>query len=129
MGIFGDSRSGRKGPLRQFLDSWQPILPRPKLFSQTANRDEDDWSFQELPGGVTKDQAVELIAATPWARDAGRGIADRICSEMGKAPDDPECTQIANAWAKAIATGMVNKIPPSAIPAVPTTTSTRRRRR
>lgn len=132
MGIFGDSgsSSGRwKGPLRQFLDSWQPIIPRPKLFGQTSG-DDDVWSFQELPGGVTRDQAIQVIMSTPWARDAGQGIANKICESMNRPLDDPVCAQIAEAWARAIATGMVNKIPVSAIPTVPATStrSTRRRR-
>jgi len=100
------------GPIRDFLKSWQPILPRPKFFQQG------------IPANVTREQAIEVIAATPWAQDAGYGIARLILGEA--AADTPEFRNIQQRWARALAEGMIRRTPIA--PPAPAAPAPRRRR-
>lgn len=64
------------GPARRFLSEWKPIIPdRPRVFAQRA----------ELPPGVTREVAVESLAASPWATQWAEGML-RLA---GVAPTDP----------------------------------------
>jgi hypothetical protein len=110
------------GPVRDFLKSWQPILPRPKFFQQQQR-----YEYQGIPANVSREQAIEVIAATPWAQDAGYGIARLILGEA--AADTPEFRNIQQRWARALAEGMIRRTPmaPPA-PAATAAPAPRRRR-
>lgn len=58
----------------------------------------------KLPTGISKEQAVEVMAATDWAINAGYGVADK----MGLTGTARE--KAAKLWTRALAQGMVEKM-------------------
>ena len=56
------------GPIRKFLADRETLIPdRPKIFKDPPEI--------ALPPGVTEEQAVKVVAESPWARGWGEGIA------------------------------------------------------
>jgi len=70
---------GKMGPLRRWLAKRETWIPRPKFFKQINPQ-------VVLPPGVSVEEAVATIAATPWARGWGEGIAKLA----GYTPSTPE---------------------------------------
>lgn len=99
MPIFRD-----KGPVMSFLSERKTVvLDEPLIVKLGIDPP------QELPPGITKEAAVELIAGTPWAMGAGEGVARKL----GLTPDTPEFRAAAYNWAKALAEGMLKEYKPA----------------
>ena len=64
----------REKPVRTWLEERQTLIPRAKLITSFTGRTVPPI---DLPAGVTRDQAVEAIAGTTWARGIAQGIADK----------------------------------------------------
>jgi hypothetical protein len=99
MSFFDDLVSS--GPIRDWLRSREPLLPRPKLFSYEYG---DSFGFQiTVPAGVSDEQAVAIIAQTPWAQQTAAGYARVMGLKKGtKAYDDA-----VQKWATHLATRAV----------------------
>lgn len=99
MSIFGSN-----GPVRSILSNRKTLVLEAPLVSKLG------FYHQELPPGVSMEQAVAVIAQTPWALEAGRGVA----AKLGLTGDDAEVA--AAKWARALAEGMVRGMrPPPAV--------------
>ncbi|MBW2561195.1 MAG: hypothetical protein JRE40_10140 [Deltaproteobacteria bacterium] len=90
-----------KGPLgvpifgvRKFLSEWEPLIPgRPKVFAQ-----------QEFPPGVTREQAVEIVAGTDWAQGLARGMCSKL---FGVAPGTAEYEACVRRVSRKVAEGVL----------------------
>lgn len=65
------------GPVRNALASYEPFLlkDRPKVFAQA-----------ELPPGITREEAIESLAASPWATQWAEGML-RLAGVSPAVPD------------------------------------------
>ena len=74
----------REKPVRSWLETRQTIIPRPKLINSFTKHGVPPI---DLPAGISRDEAVEAIAGTTWARGIAQGIADKG-GLAGSARDD-----------------------------------------
>ncbi len=94
--LFG-KRGERKGPLgiplgpvRSALADFTPLLERPKIFTQ------------ELPPGITRETAIESLAASPWAVQWSEGML----KFTGVSPADPDYERRKKELARKVAERM-----------------------
>ncbi|NVM56540.1 MAG: hypothetical protein HWN51_00250 [Desulfobacterales bacterium] len=79
------------GPARNFLAEWKPFIPeRPKVFAQ------------ELPPGITREVAIESLAASPWAVQWAEGML----KFTGVTPADPDYERRKKELARKVAERM-----------------------
>jgi len=74
----------REKPIRSWLEGRETLFPRPKLVTSFTKHIVQPI---ELPAGITREDAVEAIAGTTWARGIAQGIADKG-GLSGSARDD-----------------------------------------
>jgi len=89
----------------------EKLLPHPVDEGPPVPRFMPKWPWVHNPGnplpeGVSKEEAIEIIAATPWAERAARGMA-RL---GGLTPGTPEYNMFIEHYRKAVAKGMVEAI-------------------
>lgn len=79
--LFGEGEAGPLGvpygPIRRALSEFEPMLlrDRPKVFTQA-----------ELPPGITREEAIEALAASPWAVQWAEGML-RLAGVSPAVPD------------------------------------------
>ena len=81
------------------LEEWEPGQP---LKEPPLPR----WTLNPLPPGVTREQAAEVVGATPWARRLAEGQARK----GGLRPGTRAYEGFVKEYAQAVATGMVRGI-------------------
>lgn len=81
------------------LKEWEPGQPfkEPPL---------PRWTFNPLPPGVTTEQAVEVIGATPWARRLAEGQARK----GGLRPGTRVWNEFVANYTRAVSQGLVRGI-------------------
>lgn len=82
------------GPVRSWLAEYEPFLlrDRPKLFAQ------------ELPAGVTREQAVEVVAGSEWAQHLAQGMCGKL---VGMAPGTSEYESCVRRVSHKVAEGVL----------------------
>lgn len=80
------------GPVRRALAEFEPLLlrDRPKVFTQ------------ELPPGITREVAIESLAASPWATQWAEGML-RL---TGVSPTEPDYERRKKELARRVAERM-----------------------
>jgi len=90
------------------MDMFEQLLPHSIEKGPPVPRFMPKWPWVNNPGnplpeGVTREEAIEIIAATPWAERAARGMA-RLGGLM---PGTPEFESFVRHYRSAVARGMV----------------------
>jgi len=89
----------REKPIRSWLESRETLIPRPKLVTSFTKHVVPPI---ELPVGVTREEAVEAVAGTTWARGIAQGIADK--GGLSGSPRDDFIQRFAHQVAEGIVT-------------------------
>jgi len=89
----------REKPLRSWLENRETLVPRAKLISSLSKRAVPPI---ELPAGVSREDAIEAIAGTNWARGIAQGLADK--GGLSGTPRDHFIDRFAHQVAEGIVT-------------------------